>query len=69
MIKIYCTVSGKYRKFKNPNISYISDKTLSFFNACRECGNENKRVFKEEETTEILKILDLIINVKEYQKM
>ena len=28
MMKIYCNVCDKYRKFKNPKISYIFKKTL-----------------------------------------
>ena len=28
MRKLYCVICGKYRKFKNPKISYIFDNTL-----------------------------------------
>ena len=62
MMKIYCNVCNKYRKSKNPKISCLS---IVF----RKCGHEYKKIFKEEEESiEILKILDLIVNIEEYQK-
>ena len=30
MKKLYCVICGKYRKFKNPKIPYILEKTLIF---------------------------------------
>ena len=41
-------------------IHYIFDKTLVFSIICDKCGCQDKKVFKEEESIEILKILDLI---------
>ena len=32
--KIYCVICGKYRKFKNPKISYIFEKSLVLFFIC-----------------------------------
>ena len=29
MKKMYCVICRKYRKFENPKISYLSEKTLS----------------------------------------
>ena len=52
---LYCVIYGKQRKLKNPKIRYIFEKTLVPFIICR--------LFKEEETVEILKILDLIGNI------
>ena len=34
-----------------------------------KCGHEYQKIFKEEESIEILKILGLVINVEEYQKI
>ena len=28
MKKLYCVISGKYRKFEKPKISYLLEKTL-----------------------------------------
>ena len=64
---IYCIVCGKYKKFKNPKISYSLDKILVLSIICSKCSNENKKIFKEEESIEIIQVLDLIINIDEYQ--
>ena len=63
MEKIYCIICGNHRKFKNPKISIFFKKTLVLLIICSKCGNENEKIFKEEESIEILKILDLIINI------
>ena len=63
MRRIYCIICGKYRKFKNPIISYIFEKTLAFSIICSKCNNEDAKIFKEEESIELLKILDLIANI------
>ena len=43
-----------------PKISYIFDKTLVLSIIGSKCDNNNERIFKEEESIEILKVLDLI---------
>ena len=44
MKKIDCIISGKYRKFEKPKISYILGKTLVLFIICSKCKNkDNKR--------------------------
>ena len=48
MKRIYCVICGKYRKFKNPEISYIFQKLLAPFLICSKCENENGNIFKEE---------------------
>ena len=48
-MKIYRVKSEKFRKLVNPNISYVFDKTLVLFIICRKCGNNDERIFKEEE--------------------
>ena len=69
MMKVYCNVCDKYRKFKNPKMSYIFKKTLSLFIVYSKCGHEYEKIFKEKESVEILKILGLITNIEEYQKI
>ena len=68
-MKIYCNVCNKYRKFKNPKILYIFEKTFGLSTVYSKCGHEYTKIFKEEESIEILKIMELIINIEEYQKI
>ena len=60
MKKIYCLICGKYRKFEKPKISHLLEKILVFSFIYNKCENKNQKIFKEEESIEILKILDLI---------
>ena len=60
MIKIYCNVFDKYRKFKNPKILHIFKKTLGISIVGSKFGNEYKKIFKEEKSVEILKLIGLI---------
>ena len=63
MKKLYCVICGKYRKFEKPKISYLLEKTLVL-------ENEDEKIFKEEESIENqLKILGLMNNIEEYQKI
>ena len=66
---MYCNVCNEYRKLKKTEILYIFKKALSISIVYSECGHEYEQVFKEEESTEILKILGLINNIEEYQKI
>ena len=43
-------------------------KTLSLSVAYSKCGHEYEKIFKEEESVEILKNFVLIKNIEEYQK-
>ena len=63
MKKLCCVVCGKYRKFKNPKISYIFERTLVLSNICSNFKNESEKTSKEEESIEILKILGLFKNI------
>ena len=63
MKKLYCVISGRYRKFEKPKISYILEKTLVPSIIYSKCKNENEKIFKEKESTEIFKILHLIENI------
>ena len=56
---MYCNVCNKHRKFLEAKISYI----ISLSIVCSKCGHEYEKIFKEEESIEILKILGLIINI------
>ena len=57
---------NKYRKLERPNISYILDKILVFSIIFDKCGNNNEKVFKEEESIEIIKSFGLINNMNDW---
>ena len=44
MNKIYCIFVGKYRKSKNPKISYIFEKTVLCIISSK-CKNEDEKIF------------------------
>ena len=60
MKKIYCATSGRCIKLEKPKISYLLEKTLVLSIICSKCKNEDKKLFKEEESIEISKVLGLI---------
>ena len=43
MKKIYYIMHNKYRKFKNPKVSYIFDKTLVPYIICDKYGSEYEK--------------------------
>ena len=55
--------SNTKRNSKTLKYHIFSKKTLLF------CVSKDEKVFKEEESTKILKILELINNIEEYQKI
>ena len=63
MKKLYCLICGKYRKFDKPKISYLLEKTLVLSIICSKCKNEDEKLPKEEESIEVLKVIDLIENI------
>ena len=63
MAKLYCVICGKYRTFKNSKISYILEKKLVLSIICCKCKNEVEKVFKKEQSIEILKFFVLIKNM------
>ena len=63
MKKLYCVICGKYTKFEKFKISYLLEKTLVLSIICSVCKNEDEKLFKGEELTDILKILGLIENI------
>ena len=68
MKKLYCVICRKCRKFEKPKISYLLEKTLVVSIICNKCENKDEKIFKGEESIEMLKILELINNTEEYQK-
>ena len=52
----------KYHIFKKK-------KKLSFSIVSCQCGHEYKKIFKEEESIQLLKILSLINNIEQYQEV
>ena len=63
MKKLQSVICGKYRKFEKPKISYILEKTLILSIICSKCENEDEKLFKEEESIEILISFALIENI------
>ena len=61
MKKIYCIISGKYRKLKKTKIWYLLEKTVPS-TICSKCKNEDEKIFKEE-SVEILKFFVFIENI------
>ena len=61
MKKIYCVICGKNRKFEK--LLYLLGKTLVLSIICSKCKNEDEKIFKEENSTDILKSLGLIENI------
>ena len=57
---IYDVIFGKYRKFKNLKISNIFEKTIVLIIICNKCKNEDRKIFKEEESIELSQIFNLI---------
>ena len=69
MKTLYCIICCRYRKFEKPKISYLLEKTLVLSIICSKCINEDEKIFKEEDSIEIIKILGLINNIDKYQKI
>ena len=63
MKKLYCVICVKYRKFEKPKTSHLLENTLVLSTICNNCKNEDEKLFKEEESIAILKILGLIGNI------
>ena len=48
---------------EKPKVSYTLEKALVLSIICSKCKNEEEKIFKKEESNEILKILGLIQNI------
>ena len=66
MKKSYCIKCNGYRKFEEPKIRWIFDKT-AFCVICDKCESKEEKIFKEEHLIEVLIILTLFHDMKEYQ--
>ena len=60
---LHCVICGKYRKFEKHKISYLLEKTLVLSIICSKFKNEDGKLFKNEESVEVLKVLCLIENI------
>ena len=69
MKKLYSVICSKYGKFEKFRISYLLEKKLVLSVICSKCKKKSWKVFKEEESIEILKIPGLINNIEEHQKI
>ena len=69
MKKLCCIICDKCRKFEKPKVLYLLEKILVLTIICSKCKNEDEKIFKEEESTEILKIPNLINDIEEYKKI
>ena len=69
MKKLHFIICGKHRKFEKPKISYLLEKALVLYIIFSKCKNEDEKIFKEEESIEILKILGLINNIEKCQNI
>ena len=67
MKKLCCVICSKYKKFEKPKISHLLEKTLVLSIICSKYQNEEEKIFKEEESIKILKIL-VIITLKIWLK-
>ena len=47
MKNIYFVICGKCRKFKNPKIPYILEKTLIPYIVCSNCDSNDGKYLKE----------------------
>ena len=61
---MYCNVFNKYRKSKKTKICIKKKKKVSLSIVYSNYGHEYKKIFQEEESIEILKILGLINNIE-----
>ena len=68
MKKLYFVIFNKYRKFEKPKSSYFLEKTLVLSIICSICKYEDEKIFKEEESIEILNTIGLFTNIEECQK-
>ena len=59
----------KPKNFVKPKISYICYKTLILSSICNRCGSKDEQMFKQKESIDISKILGLINDIEEYQKI
>ena len=64
MKNLYCIICGKYRRFEKPKISYLLEKPVVLSIISSKYKNEDEKLFQEEESVQILKILGLTENIE-----
>ena len=64
-VKIHCIFCGKYRKCKNPKISFIFKKALVLSFTWSKCDSKEEKIFKEDQSIETLSILCLINDMEQ----
>ena len=57
MKKLYCVICSNYRKLENLKILYLLEKTSVLSIIFSKCKNEDGKIFKDEESIKVLKIL------------
>ena len=57
MKKLYYFICCKYRKFEKPKISHLLEKPLVLSISYSTSKNEDEKLFKEEESIEILGLI------------
>ena len=62
MKKLSCVICGKYRKLEKSKILYLLENTLALSVICSNWKNKDEKIFKVEQSIEILKIIGLIEN-------
>ena len=67
MKNMYCIKCNKYRKFEKPRMQYIFDKNQFFLLFVVSVAITTKKIFEEQESIEILKILGLVSYMKKQQ--
>ena len=66
---LHWIICNKHRKIEKPKISCLWEKKIILSFICSKCKNKDKKMFKEEESVEILKTLSLNNNLEEHQKI
>ena len=63
MKNLYWVICDKHKKFENPKISCLLEKTLIISIICSKRKNDDQKIFKEEEESfEVPELLGLIEN-------
>ena len=63
MKKLYRDICRKNRIFEKRKISYLLEKTLVLSIICSKYKNEDEKLFKKEESIEMLNIFGLIEDI------
>ena len=64
MRKIYCSKCKTYKEFEKHKLSWNCDKNLVLSSIPNKYGSKDEKIFKEEESIKVLKIIVLIDKIK-----